>query len=50
MSVVNPLSYAVKIVGTLLVSNLVAVTFYKMRTRPVVISATRENVGLETEG
>ncbi|WP_239462062.1 APC family permease [Occallatibacter savannae] len=35
VSVANPLSYAVKIVGTLLVSNLVAVTFYKMRTRTV---------------
>jgi amino acid transporter len=34
VTVVNPISYALKIVGTLLVSNLVAFTFYKMRTRP----------------
>jgi hypothetical protein len=37
-------------VGTLLVSNLVAVTFYKLRTRPAVIPAIAENAGLETEG
>ncbi|MBS1802691.1 MAG: APC family permease [Acidobacteria bacterium] len=50
IDVVNPLSYAVKIVGTLLLSNLVAVTFYKLRTRAVDIPAVGENAGLETEG
>jgi len=50
VSVVNPLSYAVKIVGTLLLSNLVAVTFYRMRTRAVAVSPVVENVALETEG
>jgi glutamate:GABA antiporter len=50
VSVVNPLSYAEKIVGTLLLSNLVAITFYKMRTRPVGVRAVAENTGLETEG
>jgi hypothetical protein len=48
--VVNPLSYAIKIVGTLLLSNLLAVTFYKLRTRPVVAPAVAENTGFETEG
>lgn len=33
VTVVNPLWYAVKIVGTLLVSNLVAFVFFTMRTR-----------------
>jgi hypothetical protein len=37
-------------VGTLLLSNLVAITFYKMRTRPVGVRAVAENTGLETEG
>ena len=52
VSVVNPLSYAVKMAaGTLLMSNLAAVTFYRMRTRmaeqlPVVVEGTE----LETEG
>lgn len=50
VSVINPLSYAVKIVGTLFVSNLVAVTFYKMRTRTAAVPTSREGVGLETEG
>lgn len=49
VSVVNPRSYAVKIVGTLLVSNLVALTFYKMRTRTVALPAIAENAGLESE-
>jgi glutamate:GABA antiporter len=50
VSVVNPVSYAVKIIGTLLVSNLVAFTFYKMRTRPVEVRAIAENTEYETEG
>jgi glutamate:GABA antiporter len=50
VSAVNPLSYAIKIVGTLLLSNLLAVTFYKLRTRPVVAPAVAENTGFETEG
>ena len=51
VSVVNPLSYAVKIVGTLVVSNLVALTFYRMRTRhPVAVATLGESAGLETEG
>jgi len=33
VDVVNPMAYAVKIVGTLLLSNLVAYSFYKVRTR-----------------
>ena len=33
VTVVNPIAYAVKIVGTLLISNLLAFAFYKMRTR-----------------
>ena len=33
VTVVNPLSYAVKIIGTLLASNCVAVVFFIMRTR-----------------
>jgi amino acid transporter len=50
VSVVNPLSYAVKIVGTLLVSNLVAVTFYKTRTRPAAgIADLAQEAGLETD-
>lgn len=50
VSVVNPLFYAIKIVGTLLLSNLVAVTFYRMRRRPVVVSAVADGAGLETKG
>jgi amino acid transporter len=50
VSVVNPLSYAMKIVGTLLVSNLVAIMFYKLRMRPAVVPAIAESAGLETEG
>jgi len=51
ISVVNPLSYAVKIVGTLLVSNLVAVTFYWMRTRRLVgVSEMTADAGFETDG
>jgi len=50
VTVVNPVSYAVKIVGTLLVSNLVAFTFYRMRTRPVEIPGVAENSGLGREG
>ena len=49
VSVVNPLSYAVKIVGTLLVSNLVAITFYRMRTRAVLVSTVGESASLEPE-
>jgi amino acid transporter len=33
VSVVNPRSYAIKIIGTTLVSNLIATVFYKMRSR-----------------
>jgi len=51
ISVVDPLSYAVKIVGTLLVSNLVAVTFYWMRTRRLVgVSEMTADAGFETDG
>jgi amino acid transporter len=50
VTVANPLSYAVKIIGTLLLSNLVAITFYKMRTRPRAAPVIAENAGLETEG
>ena len=50
VSVVNPLSYAVKIVGTLFVSNLVAITFYRLRTRNLVDNAAVENASFETEG
>ena len=50
VSVVNPLSYAVKIVGTLFVSNLVAITFYRLRTRNLVGNAAVENASFETEG
>src|SRR5689334_22429718 len=49
VSVVNPLSYATKIVGTLLVSNLVAITFYRMRTRAVLVSTVGESASLESE-
>ncbi|HET7349261.1 MAG TPA: APC family permease [Acidobacteriaceae bacterium] len=49
VSVVNPLSYAVKIVGTLLISNLVAVTFYKLRTRRALVPELPGEAGLETE-
>lgn len=50
VSVVNPLSYSVKIVGTLLVSNLIAVTFYSMRTRTAQLSAAAEDAQFESEG
>lgn len=50
VSVANPLSYATKIVGTLLMSNLVAITFYKLRTRPAEAPAVAEDPTLETEG
>lgn len=50
VSVVNPLSYAGKIVGTLLVSNLVAVSYYKMRTRAMTVPALAENAEFEIEG
>jgi hypothetical protein len=33
VDVVNPMAYAAKIVCTLVVSNLVAFSFYKVRTR-----------------
>jgi hypothetical protein len=33
VSVVNARAYAAKIVGTVVVSNLLAVVFYRMRTR-----------------
>jgi glutamate:GABA antiporter len=39
VDVVNPLSYAAKIAGTLLLSNLVAFSFYKMRARSGVLPA-----------
>ena len=50
VSVVNPRSYAVKIVGTLLVSNLLAFTFYRMRTRIAAVPDIAEQTGFETEG
>jgi amino acid transporter len=50
VSVANPRSYAVKIVGTLLVSNLVAITFYRMRTRAALVSTVVESASLEPEG
>jgi len=49
VSVVNPVSYAMKIIGTLLVSNLVALTLYRIRTRPVEVAAISRNSGFETE-
>jgi hypothetical protein len=33
VSVINPRSYAIKIIGTTLVSNLIATVFYKVRRR-----------------
>jgi glutamate:GABA antiporter len=36
VSVVNPLGYAAKIAGTVLLSNVVAVVFYKLRTRRIL--------------
>jgi glutamate:GABA antiporter len=50
VSVANPLSYAIKIIGTLLLSNLVAITFYKLRTRPAALAAVADNAKLEIEG
>lgn len=50
VSVANPLSYAVKIVGTLLVSNLVAVTFYKMRSRTARDGVMPKDAEFEAEG
>ena len=50
VSVVNPMSYAVKIVGTLLVSNLVAIMFYSIRMRTEDARGVAENTGFETEG
>jgi len=38
VDVVNPMAYAAKIVGTFVVSNLVAFTFYKVRMRATVSS------------
>jgi amino acid transporter len=38
VDVVNPMAYAAKIVGTFVVSNLVAFTFYKVRMRAAVSS------------
>ena len=49
VSVVNPLSYAMKIIGTLTVSNLVALAFYKMRTRRALVPELPGEAGLETE-
>ena len=39
VTVVNPLGYAAKIIGTLVVSNLVAFVFFTMRTRSVGATA-----------
>jgi amino acid transporter len=47
VNVVNPLSYAAKIVGTLLVSNLVAVIFYATRTRSSGVLAFTKDAGIE---
>jgi hypothetical protein len=35
VDVVNPLAYAIKIAGTVVVSNVVAILFYKLRNRGV---------------
>jgi hypothetical protein len=35
VDVVNPLGYAAKIAGTVVVSNIAAVVFYKVRNRGV---------------
>jgi glutamate:GABA antiporter len=40
VDVVNPRTYAVKILGTTALSNLVGFTFYKLRTRSGVVSST----------
>jgi hypothetical protein len=45
VDVVNPMAYAAKIVCTLLLSNLVAFGFYKMRMRSAVPQIVR--VGME---
>jgi hypothetical protein len=50
VTVVNPVSYAVKIIGTLLVSNLVAFSFYRLRTRPAEVGAISEDSRFESEG
>jgi amino acid transporter len=50
VSVVNPVSYAVKIIGTLLVSNSVAFAFYRMRTRSTDVPVLAERAVSETEG
>ena len=47
VAVVNPSLYAAKILGTILLSNLVAVCFYKLRMRANVSGPVR---GLETAG
>jgi amino acid transporter len=49
VSVVNPLSYATKIVGTLLLSNLLAVTSYRLRTRASHLSVMPKDAEFETE-
>jgi amino acid transporter len=36
VNVVNPLAYGAKIAGTVLISNIVAVVFYKIRTRRIL--------------
>lgn len=50
VSVINPVSYAVKIIGTLLMSNLLAFTFYKMRVRASEAGAVSQNAGFEAQG
>jgi hypothetical protein len=42
VDVVNPIAYAAKIMGTLLLSNLVAFTFYKLRMGAASRSSFRD--------
>ncbi|HEY2466964.1 MAG TPA: APC family permease [Terracidiphilus sp.] len=49
VAVVNPLSYAMKIIGTLLVSNFVALVFFAMRTRSARSAAFSNGAEVEPE-
>ncbi len=50
VTVINPISYAAKIICTLLVSNLVGFTFYKTRSRTNGASTLAKNAELKSEG
>ncbi len=49
VDVVNPMAYAAKIVCTLLVSNLVAYSFYKLRMRGAAVSSFDPQLRIEPE-